>query len=154
MTLTKDNLLSVFEYKDGFLYWRKNGKKAGTRHHTGYTQVGLKGKLYSAHRLVFMMHHGFIPEIIDHIDGDRSNDRIENLRAASWAQNLQNMKLRPNNKSGVKNVSWCGKRNKWIVQLSINGRQTNLGRYDDLELADLIATEAREKYHGAFARHF
>jgi hypothetical protein len=146
-------LLEVFEYKDGALYWRKNGKKAGTRHHTGYTQISFQRSSYNAHRLIFLMQHGWLPEVIDHIDGDRANDKIENLRPASWSQNLQNMQIRPTNKSGHKNVSWCNARRKWVVQLSIDGHQTNLGRFEDLELADLVATEARAKYHGAFARH-
>ena len=102
---------------------------------------------------MFMMHHGWVPEVIDHVDGNRANNQIGNLRQATWSQNLQNMKLRPNNKSGCKNVSWCASKKKWVVQLSINGRHTNLGRFDDLEFADLVATEARNKYHGAFARH-
>jgi hypothetical protein len=63
------------------------------------------------------------------------------------------MKLRPTNKSGCKNVSWCNSKKKWAVQLSINGKQTNIGRFANLEFADLVATEARSKYHGAFARH-
>ena len=54
-------------------------------------------------------------------------------------------------KGGV--LYWRKTGKKWAVQLSINGRQTNLGRFDDLEFADLVATEARDKYHGAFARH-
>jgi hypothetical protein len=154
MTPEQMTLKTIFENKDGVLYWRKNGKKAGTPHHTGYIQISIDGKLHNAHRLVFMLHHGWAPEIIDHVDGDRSNNKIENLRPATWRQNLQNMKLRPTNKSGCKNVSWSAARKKWIVQLSIDGRQTNLGRFDDLEFADLVATEARNKYHGVFARHF
>jgi hypothetical protein len=153
MKLDQTTLLSVFEYKDGVLHWRKNGKRAGTRHHTGYTQIGFQNSLYNAHRLIFLMSYGWLPEVIDHIDGNRANNKIENLRPASWSQNLQNMQLKPTNKSGCKNVSWSRAKRKWAVQLSINGRQTNLGRFDDLELADLVATEARIKYHGAFARH-
>ena len=143
----------AFEDKGGVLYWRKTGKKAGSLHHTGYIQISFNNKLYGAHRLMFMMHHGWVPKVIDHVDGNRANNQIHNLRPATWSQNLQNMKLRPNNKSGCKNVSWCASKKKWVVQLSINGRNTNLGRFDDLELADLVATEARNKYHGAFARH-
>ena len=153
MTPDQTTLQAIFENKDGVLYWRNSGKVAGTPHHTGYTQVRTEGGSHNAHRLIFMLHYGWVPEVIDHIDGDRANNKIQNLRPATWSQNLQNMKLRPTNKSGVKNVCWSAKRRKWLVQLSINGRQTNLGRFDDLEFADLVATEARNKYHGAFARH-
>ena len=154
MIENQEKLNLIFKYEDGVLYWRKNGKKAGTPHHTGYTQISLHGKLRNAHRIIFMMHHGWLPDLIDHIDGNRKNDRIENLRPASFSENLRNMRLRPTNSSGHKNVSWCKTKKKWVVQLSVNGRQTNFGRFDDLELASLIATEVREKYHGAFARHF
>lgn len=153
MTPDQTTIQKILEDRGGVLYWRKTGKKAGTLHHTGYIQVCVGGKLHNAHRLIFMLRHGWISEVIDHIDGDRSNNEIGNLRNATWRQNLQNMKLRPSNKSGCKNVSWCATKQKWVVQLSINGRQTNLGRFDDLEFADLVATEARNKYHGAFARH-
>jgi hypothetical protein len=153
MTLDQITISTLFEDKEGVLYWRKTGKKAGTLHRTGYIQICVDKKLHNAHRLMFMLHCGWVPELIDHVDGNRANNKIDNLRAATWSQNLQNMKLRPTNKSGCKNVSWSNSRQKWAVQLSIGGRPTNLGRFDDLELADLVATEARNKYHGAFARH-
>jgi hypothetical protein len=153
MTLDQTTISTILEDKDGVLYWRKTGKKAGTLHHTGYIQVCVNKKLHNAHRLMFMLHHGWVPEVIDHVDGNRANNKIDNLRTATWSQNLQNMKLRPTNKSGCKNVSWCNSKKKWAVQLSINGKQTNIGRFADLEFADLVATEARSKYHGAFARH-
>lgn len=151
--LNQAAIQKVLEDRDGILYWRKNNKRAGTIHHTGYIQISLNRKLHNAHRLIFVMHHGWAPEVIDHIDGNRSNNKINNLRPATWSQNLQNMKLRPTNKSGCKNVSWCSNKKKWVVQLNINGQRKNLGRFDDLEFADLVATEARNKYHGAFARH-
>ena len=154
MNVTQESLQEMFEYKDGALYSKNTNTRVGGRHHTGYWYLTINRKQYNAHRLIFLMHHGYLPPIIDHIDGDRGNDRIENLRPATHRQNLQNMKLRPTNKSGFKNVSWVSDRKKWLVQLSINGKQTNIGRFDDLEFANLVATEAREKFHGAFARHF
>ena len=154
MNLDQNALKTVFDYKDGVLYWQKTGKKAGTLHHTGYTQISVNRKLYNAHRLIFMLHHGWLPEVIDHIDGNRANNKIDNLRPASWSQNLQNMKLRPTNKSGCKNVSWSKEKCKWVVQLNVNKQRRFVGFFDDLEFADLVATEARSKYHSAFARHF
>ena len=153
MIFDQSTALSVFEYRDGVLFWKKNSKRAGTKHHTGYIQIGYLGKLYNAHRIIFLMYCGYLPTVIDHINGDRSDNRIENLRAASWTKNLQNMRLHPTNTSGVKNVSWCNTRKKWAVFVSIDGKRVNFGRYDDLELADLVATEARNKYHKSFARH-
>jgi hypothetical protein len=154
MNITQEMLCNLFEYKDGSLYSKKTGKRVGCRHHTGYVHLVVNKKQYNAHRLIFLMHHGYLPETVDHVDGDRSNDRIENLRPATWAQNLQNMKMRASNTSGHKNVRWCKFRNKWTVEISVNKRRFNIGRFDDLEFANLVASEAREKFHGAFARHF
>ena len=153
MSVTQQELLEAFEYRDGYLYRRTTGKRVGTRHHTGYLQISFKKKLYNAHRMIFLMHHGWLSKVIDHIDADRSNDRIENLRPATWVQNLQNMRMRSSNTSGVKNVCWCKIKKKWTVQLNVNKRYKFIGRFDDLELAELVAIEAREKYHGTFARH-
>ena len=154
MAIDQTTVAELFEYKDGALYRKKNGQKAGTRHHTGYTQLHVKGSLFNAHRIIFLLHHGWLPDVIDHIDGNRANDSIENLRAATYQQNLYNMRLKLNNTSGVKGVVWEKQRKKWRVQMSIYGKNTNLGRFNDLELAELVAMEARDKYHGAFAKHF
>ena len=143
----------LFEYKDGDLY-RKHGQfagKAGTLHHTGYIQVKVDNKNYRAHRIIFAMHHGYLPEYVDHIDGNPLNNRIENLRAATNQQNQYNVGLVARNKSGVKNVVWL--RNKWRIFMRVNKKMKNLGSFDDLELAELVAIEARNKFHGEFAKH-
>jgi hypothetical protein len=92
--------------------------------------------------------------MVDHIDGNPSNNRIENLRGATNAQNLQNAKIHQNNTSGIKNVHFDKQKNRWNVQLRIDKKIKHFGLYKDLELAELVATEARNKYHGDFARHF
>ena len=98
-----------------------------------------------------MLHHGYIPAEVDHIDTDRHNNRIENLRAATPAQNQRNKPIQRNNTSGHKNIRH--KNGKWVVELKINGKAKYFGRFEDLELAALVASEARDKYHGEFARH-
>jgi hypothetical protein len=149
------NFSDVFEYCDGDLY-RKTGQflgKAGTVHHTGYVQVKVNSKCYRAHRIIFAMHHGYMPEFIDHIDGNRLNNRIENLRECDNRQNQHNAKIPCTNKTGVKNVFWDKARKKWAVFMRIKSKPTWLGRFDDLELAELVAIEARNKFQGRFARH-
>jgi len=130
------------------------GKFAGApRTCDGYLDIQLKGKKYRVHRLVFFMFNGWWPTVVDHIDGDILNNRIENLRAATQLQNTHNSRLCKRNTSGHKNVSWSARHEKWVVCLTIEGRSKRLGVFEDLELAALIACEARAKYHGEFARH-
>lgn len=160
-TLTKEYINTVLEYRDGFLFWKERialclqeGRKAGTRHDkTGYMRIQIQRKQYMVHRIVFLMHHGYLPKVVDHIDGNRSNNCIENLRAASYSQNSMNSKIGMKNTSGFKNVCWCRFREKWVVSLKLNGKLKRLGYYDDLELADLVATEARDKFFKQYARH-
>ena len=67
-----------------------------------------------------MYHHGYFPEAVDHIDGDRFNNKIENLREATHVENHYNRKVQKNNKSGSKNVCWHKLINKWSVDLTVN----------------------------------
>ena len=99
------------------------------------------------------MHNGFTPPEVDHIDGDKTNNRIENLRPCTHAQNAQNRPAQKNSKSGVKNVVWSNVRKKWVVYVKVNGKTTNFGGFEDLELAALMASEVRDKYFREFARH-
>ena len=153
--------LELFEYRDGALYWRVKpsrrdpiGMKAGAFDALrGYTTIVCKRKRYYAHRLIFLMHNGFTPSEVDHIDGDKTNNRIENLRPCTHAQNAQNRPAQKNSKSGVKNVVWSNVRKKWVVYVKINGKTTNFGGFEDLELAALMASEVRDKYFKEFARH-
>ena len=133
---------------DGQLY-----KKVGSLTCQGYVVVGHKRSYLIASRLVFLLHHGYMPEIVDHIDGNPENNKIENLRVANKSTNGMNKKLRCDSKTGIKNVSWYKRANKWQVSLSVNKRRKTIGYFKDLELADLVAQEARNLYHGQFARH-
>ena len=160
MQLTKEMLHNLFEYRDGHIYYKvskgrcKDGSKAGTyRPHDKAYQVIINGKHYLTHRIVFMMQNGYLPEFVDHIDGNRSNNKIENLREATHSQNAQNAKVRKDATSGVKGVSWSKVDKVWRVRVQANGKRTDFGGYEDLELADLVATEARDKFHGKFANH-
>lgn len=153
--------LSLFDYRDGALYWRVKpcrrdpvGMKAGTIDpKRGYVSITYARKQYYAHRIIYLMHNGYLPPEVDHIDGDKTNNRIENLRACNHVQNAQNRPAQSNNKSGVKNVVWDKNRKKWVVYLKINGKNTNFGGFKDLELAAFVASELRDKHHETFARH-
>ena len=119
----------------------------------GYYRVGIQKKAYKLHRVIFLWHHGYVPSEVDHIDGNKANNHIENLRSADTKVNKYNAGRRINNKSGCKNVSWDKNNRKWVVRLRINLTKRYFGSFNDLELADLVATEARNKYHKEFANH-
>lgn len=153
--------LELFEYRDGALYWRVKpcrrdpvGMKAGhVDSARGYIAINYKRKRYYAHRLVYLMHHGYLPEEVDHIDGDKGNNRVENLRACTHAQNGRNRPAQANNKTGVKNVVWDKNRSKWVVYMKVDGKNTNFGGFEDLELAAFVASELRDKHYREFACH-
>jgi len=98
------------------------------------------------------MHYGYMPSEIDHKDTNKLNNKIENLRIAN-GKNQQNVGFRVDNSSGAKNVYWHRPTNRWSVIVTANKVRHNLGYFNDIELADLVATESRDKYHGAFANH-
>lgn len=160
MEVTQELLHELFEYKNGELYWKispsnnvKIGDKAGCLSSTGYLFVGIKNKLYRCHRLIFLMHHGHLPKYIDHINNNPSDNRIENLRVCTIQQNQFNSKIPKNNSSGYKGIFWIEACKKWRVRIRVNGKLKSFGYFDALELAALVAHEARLKYHGEFANH-
>ncbi|MGC8423228.1 HNH endonuclease [Mixta calida] len=159
-----NNLLNrvkeAFRYSNGNLIWaipkkgtRGVGSIAGRINSRGYRQIGLDRKIYMAHRLIFLFHHGWLPEQIDHINGNCSDNRIENLRAATMAQNMRNRAIQSNNTSGCKGVTFNQVKKKWMVNCRLNKSRHFLGYYKDKELADLVAKSFREKYHGEFCNH-
>lgn len=158
--LTKEFVCDLFDYDDGVLVWKINsganklaGKIAGWKHKNGYRCVKISRKEFKVHRIIFLMHYGYLPEMVDHIDRNIENNRIENLRAATRSENGMNQKIRSDNSSGAKGVVWNDSCNKWAVTCQIKNKRMYFGVYEDLELASLVAEEARNKHHGEFARH-
>jgi len=154
-----DEIKKHFQYKDGNLYWKTTnspravvGSLAGHLSLSGYIDIGFNNKLIRAHRLIFAMHHGFYPKQVDHINGNRSDNRIENLRAADFQTNAFNSGCK-GAASGVKNVYWRESRKHWFVKLCLRDRQVGFGSFKDLELAELVAIEARNLHHKEFANH-
>ena len=160
MTLTQEEAHRLFEYKDGVLFWKI---RPAMRNHIGdvvggtngtkqpYLRGRYKEHRFMVHQIVFLMHHGFIPECVDHIDGNIQNNRIENLRQATKAQNAYNQKLHTNNKSGHRCVHWHKHHKIWVVRLCIKKKNVLTKYFKDFELACLVADEARDIYHGNYA---
>jgi hypothetical protein len=158
--LTQNQAKDLLDYHDGVLYCKvsrsnlKTGAKVGSLHLKGYLRTQINKKMYYNHRIIFLMFHGWMPAKIDHIDNNPFNNKIDNLRPATNVENGQNAKKRMDNTSGVKGVYWSKRDKKWQVRVQINGKRKSFGYYDSIELADLVAQEARTKYHGQYARHF
>lgn len=160
MDFTPEYLCDLFSYRNGKLYWRKDvdsrhktqGKLAGTLHHSGYLQTHVKGKLYFNHRLIFMMHYGYMPKSVDHRDGNRQHNDIENLRATDSSGNNCNRRLSTNS-SGIKGVSWNNRLKKWVAQIKYKKKHYYLGIYSDLAKAVSVVREMRLTLHGEFANH-
>lgn len=153
-------LHEMFEYRDGALYWKihkgkcARGDRAGCINPTtGRRRICINRKLYSEHRIIFAMHFGFFPKFVDHADLNPLNNKIENLRQATIAQNMWNRGLSKTNTSSAKCVFWVKSRKKWRVRIRVNGKRISFGSFEDFELAELVAIEARNKYHGEFCRH-
>jgi hypothetical protein len=160
--LTQEYLQSILHYdKDtGIFTWKKINKNsnrkleniAGSFHNKGYRHIRLLGKLYLEHRLAWFYQYGYFPKEIDHIDGNKLNNCIFNLREVTRSQNMMNTSpKRKNSSTGIKGVSWYPKYNKWVVRIQVNGKRKCLGYFEDLEFAELVATEAREKYHAIYS---
>lgn len=167
--LTLEFAREAFDYIDGDLIWRSrpahhfvdawrqrifNSRQAGTKAGTvsgGYRFVNLSVVRTSAHRVVFLLHHGYMPPEVDHIDGNRLNNRIENLRAASHAENLKNVKTPTTNTSGRKGVSWHKAANKWAAHIREGGRQKHLGLYEEFASAAAAREHAEHELYKEFA---
>lgn len=159
--LTVDLLNHLFEYDEetGNLIWKiqkrgtRKGSIAGTTNSEGYRVITVNYKAYKAHRLVYLMHKGYLPRTLDHINNNRSDNRIENLRAVSAGQNQHNRKLNSNNKSGYKGVSWFARDRKWSARIHLENKLVFLGYHNTPEEADKVVRAARKELHGSFANH-
>jgi hypothetical protein len=129
----------------------KSGAKAFQANPAGYKGFKVNGKLMLEHRLVWLYHFGEMPEIIDHINQDKTDNRVENLRIATHGENICNSKLSKRNKSGTKGITWAEDRQKWRVQIRHLGRKQCLGDFDQLKDAQLMVAAARPVIHQQFA---
>ena len=156
-TLTKDLLNEVFDYNGKTLYWKistrghRVGQEAGSIT-SGYYYVKFNNKLYKAHRLIYLMVHGVLPDLIDHIDGNPLNNAIENLRPATKSQNGFNRKLNSNSSTGVKGVGWDKQSGKYKARCWVQKKMHTIGFLDSIEEAADALKSARTQLHGEYAR--
>ena len=143
-----------YDSNEGSLVYKKIPKgvsksklncEAGTKN-MGYRSIQIKGKAYLAHRLIWFCEKGYQPEYIDHINGNKLDNRLSNLRSVSYIENNKNAAMRSDNKSGQTGVCWCKRELSWRVTININKKQKHIGMYKDLQEAIEVRKEAEIKY--------
>lgn len=157
--MIKEELEELFEYSEGNLFWKKDiytrkkgelvGKSGGSH---GYLSTSVGTKYMLVHRIIFMMHHGYLPAHVDHIDGNKFNNRIENLRPADASHNVANSKKRKNNTTGYKGVSLNKNKTKYVAKIMKNRKYIHLGTFDDPREAHEAYLAAAKELFNDFAR--
>lgn len=156
-------LLTILRYDpaDGVFYWNSSrpkvrvGQRAGHLHHKGYVNIEIDGKHYSAHRLAWFYITGSMPaDQIDHINGNRSDNRIANLRQATNGQNRANSKNNnPHGLKGVRRIPWIAEGKRcWQASIRHNKKSIYLGCFHTKEEAHSAYCDAARKLHGDFYR--
>lgn len=131
---------------------QKAGDEVGTLRSHGYTSIYINGKEYGLHRLAWLYVYGEMPNVIDHQDGNRSNNAITNLRNTTTKGNGQNRKIGSNNKSGQVGVCWVKKSNRWWASIKVDQKTINLGYF--VEFSEAVnARKNAEVLYGFHKNH-
>jgi hypothetical protein len=154
MIVQLERLKELLDYdaRTGIFTWKKAaanrtvvGSIAGTFTVKGYVKIQIDRRMYSAHRLAWFYFYGTWPDgIIDHINRNKKDNRIINLRVVSASQNMRNCDLRATNTSGHKGVSYFAHRRKWAAQIRIHGKNWVVGMFDTPEAASAAYKNAAE----------
>jgi hypothetical protein len=155
--LTAQQVRELFDYNSetGVLTRRTRvkgsnglGKQAGWTDDEGYWRVCVNGRNYLVHRLAWLYVYGAMPpKLVDHINGDPSDNRISNLRLADHALNNQNnRRAKSTKKSGTLiGVKWS--QNRWVARISVDGKQQHIGRFQTEQEAHAAYVEAKRRLH-------
>ena len=154
--LTQARLRELLDYdpKTGGFTWRMRrnqlaleGGKAGTHDSHGHVQICVDGTLYLAHRLVWMYVYGLWPNLdVDHINGIKYDNRIENLRDVSTSMNCQN-ELKARSNSQTKLLGTHQVRYGFIAQISVNGKKRHIGLFKTAEEAHAAYIKTKRELH-------
>lgn len=156
MHITHEQLTALLSYdqQTGEFTWIvdrstrvRAGTKAGGTNADGYRQIGFNRKYYYAHRLAWLYVYGRNPvSLVDHINGDRQDNRISNLREVTLQQNNYNIK-KVRASSGLIGVHWSPRQGKWRANISAKGTIYRLGSFEDKESAHKAYMDAKSKLH-------
>lgn len=162
--LTQELVKYLFDYKDGFLYYKIKPSRFATNAHVGekagYIRtinsgnrrvIKVNGRDYLSARLIFFWHNGWWPEVVDHRDLDFTNDLIDNLRAANKSGNNKNTSSRKGSTSKYLGVSWNKVLGKWHAAIWINNAQKHIGNFINEHEAALAYNREAVRYHKEFA---
>lgn len=150
-----------YEPDTGKFFWKVTiggrGSKAGSEmvgriNGRGYQDIGVNGKRYLLHRVAWFLTHDEWPLHIDHIDHNRLNNKLCNLRSVSNADNMCNKGMSPRNKSGVTGVDWYKRDQKWRVQIAKDGKHVWIGCFESL-LDAIAARKSAESLYGFHENH-
>jgi hypothetical protein len=159
MPLNQERLKKLLRYDagEGVFKWNRSkgraraGNVAGCADTYGYIVIRIDGCLYKAHRLAWLYVHGRWPDgLIDHINRNPSDNRIENLREASQSENTHNANRQ--SKSGVPGVRWRSERNRWVAQIRVGYRNHVLGSFKTKEEAVVVRRQAEQAMVSAVYR--
>jgi hypothetical protein len=153
--ITQSRVQELLEYREGQLYWRKDhgikarkGQLAGKVDSANRRRICIDYKSFGANRLVWIYFNGEAKGQIDHINGDVTDDRIENLRDVSQSQNMQNLRqATKRNKSGLLGVSLHKQTGKYRARISINGKSIVVKYCDTPEEAHMVYLQAKRQFH-------
>lgn len=128
--------------------WKKNRVTAGNLTNEGYLTIKVLGVTYQAHRLAMLLHYGECDcDHVDHINHNKTDNRIVNLRAVTEQENYRNKAMQHNNTSGVAGISWYKPYGKWLARISSQGKRICLGYFDTIEEATEARLQAKDKYN-------
>lgn len=169
--VTAELARQLFSYnrRTGILRWRvdrvahlksgndiilaRAGSVAGANHICGYRTVSVRNERFLVHRIAWLIVRGRWPaNELDHVNGDKADNRFVNLREATKSQNGQNRGPQKNNRSGFKGVSWGTRDKKWVARIKIGKKYVSLGAFDTAIAAAAAYKVAAILHHGPFAR--
>jgi len=154
--ITQAELKQLVTYNEvtGVFVRITSGHILGNKHRGGYRTATFAGRTYYLHRLAWLYVFGYVPaQCIDHVNGDRADNRISNLREATAEENQHNRKVDSRNTSGVKGVGWNAHNSRWVARVVHCGKRHTVGSFVSLDEAKAAITAARKQIHGGYARH-
>jgi hypothetical protein len=147
ITIERFDEVMTYNAEDGCFKWIKTNKTAGSIKQHGYREIQIDKKSYLAHRLAWFFYYGHFPDKeIDHINHNKLDNRMENLREVDRKENNKNKTIQKNNTSGVQGVIKCSKTKKWLARIKVDGKPMHLGVFANKENAIAIRKEAEVKY--------
>jgi len=169
--ISKNELRRLFTYKRGHLYWKPRpeetfakysayvmwnrryaGNRAGSPNKRGYIRIGINKKYYMEHRLIWLYHKGWLPEALDHKNGNPSDNRMSNLRAATQMENRWNSRRKQPTKTNVKGV-YKRDNGRYEAHICADHKRIHLGVFVRKRDAIRVVSAARKALHKTFARH-